>query len=104
MWSNGNGGTSPVVAGGLLYVAGERRGERLRADERHRESRTLPTGTVHWQSPIVADGRVAMPEGNANDHATSGVLDIYPPAVEATGLSRCGGGEPAGPACRAPRT
>jgi hypothetical protein len=32
---------------------------------------------VHWQSPIVVDGRVAMPEGSANDHATSGVLDIY---------------------------
>jgi len=32
---------------------------------------------VHWQSPIVADGRVAVAEGDANEHATSGVLDIY---------------------------
>jgi hypothetical protein len=32
---------------------------------------------VHWQSPIIANGHVAMPEGNANDHATTGVLDIY---------------------------
>ena len=40
---------------------------------------TLPSGGVHWQSPIVADGRVAIGEGNANDHATSGVLDIYTP-------------------------
>jgi len=23
------------------------------------------------------DGRVALPEGDANDHATSGVLDIW---------------------------
>ena len=38
---------------------------------------SLPTGPVHWQSPIVADGRVVMPEGNANDHATTGVLDVY---------------------------
>jgi hypothetical protein len=37
----------------------------------------LPFGDRHWQSPIVADGRVAVAEGNANDHATSGVLDIY---------------------------
>ena len=41
------------------------------------EVANLPSGNVHWQSPIVADGRVAMPEGNANDHATTGVLDIY---------------------------
>ena len=26
---------------------------------------------------IVTDGRVALPEGDANDHATSGVLDIW---------------------------
>jgi hypothetical protein len=31
----------------------------------------------HWQSPIVDGGRVIAAEGNANDHATSGVLDIY---------------------------
>ena len=37
----------------------------------------LPIGNAHWQSPIVVDGRVAAAEGNANDHATSGVLDIY---------------------------
>ena len=40
-------------------------------------SRRCPTGAIHWQSPIVADGRVAIAEGNANDHATSGVLDIF---------------------------
>jgi hypothetical protein len=37
----------------------------------------LPSGPVHWQSPIVVDGNIAMPEGNANDHATTGVLDVY---------------------------
>jgi hypothetical protein len=25
----------------------------------------------------VTDGRVAVPEGNANDHRTTGVLDIF---------------------------
>jgi hypothetical protein len=38
---------------------------------------TLPAGGGHWNSPIVVDGHVALPEGNANDHATSGVLDIW---------------------------
>jgi hypothetical protein len=38
---------------------------------------TLTTGTLHWQSPIVCGGVVVMPEGDANQHATSGVLDIF---------------------------
>jgi hypothetical protein len=37
----------------------------------------LPAGPGHWNSPIVTDGRIALPEGNANDHRTSGVLNIY---------------------------
>ncbi len=37
----------------------------------------LPCGPGHWNSPIVADGRIALPEGNANAHQTSGVLDIW---------------------------
>ena len=37
---------------------------------------TLDAGPGHWNSPIVVDGRVALPEGNANDHRTTGVLDI----------------------------
>ena len=40
---------------------------------------SLPTGSLHWQSPIVAGGRVAMPLGDANDHATSGQLIIFHP-------------------------
>lgn len=38
---------------------------------------TLPTGKGDWNSPIVADGRVAVPEGDSNDHRSGGVLDIY---------------------------
>jgi hypothetical protein len=37
----------------------------------------LECGGGHWNSPIVADGRIALPEGNANDHSTSGILDIW---------------------------
>jgi hypothetical protein len=75
-WSKGTGGTSPVVAGGLLYVAGSG-GVNVYVPSSGRHVTTLPVGAIHWQSPIVADGRVAVGEGNANDHATSGVLDIY---------------------------
>lgn len=75
-WSNKTGGTSPALAGGLLYVAGDE-AVHVYIPTSGREVATLPSGAVHWQSPIIADGRVAVTEGNANDHATSGVLDIY---------------------------
>ena len=76
VWSNGTSGTSPVIAGNLLYVA-ESGLVHVYVPASGKEVATLPSGEAHWQSPIVADGRVAMPEGNANDHATTGVLDIY---------------------------
>ena len=76
VWSNGNGGTSPVIAGNLLYVAGSG-SVHVYVPTSGREVANLPSGPVHWQSPIVVAGRVAMPEGNANDHVTTGVLDIY---------------------------
>jgi hypothetical protein len=75
-WSNGTDGTSPVVAGPLLYVAGSG-AVHVYILTSGRQVATLPTGSVHWQSPIVADGRVAIAEGNANDHATSGTFDIF---------------------------
>jgi outer membrane protein assembly factor BamB len=75
-WSNGNAGTSPIVAGGLLYVEGSG-GIRVYLPTSGHEIATLPIGDVHWESPIVADGRVAAAEGNSNDDATNGVLDIY---------------------------
>jgi hypothetical protein len=76
VWSNDNGGTSPVLAGNLLYVAGSG-SVRVYVPTSGKQVGTLPSGPVHWQSPIVANGHVAMPEGNANEHATSGVLDLY---------------------------
>jgi hypothetical protein len=76
VWSNKTDGTSPAVAGSLLYIAGDK-AVHVYVPTSGYEVATLPTGSVHWQSPIVADGRVAVAEGSANDHATTGVLDIY---------------------------
>ncbi len=78
-WSNDSGGTSPVLAGGLLYVEGSG-GIAVYVPTSGRRLAELPLGTVHWQSPIVADGVVVAAEGDANDHAETGVLDIYRPA------------------------
>jgi len=77
VWRNGNGGTSPVVAGGLLWVYDPGGGLRVYQPASGQLLTTLDAGSGHWNSPIVVDGRVALPEGNANDHSTSGVLDIW---------------------------
>jgi hypothetical protein len=78
VWRNGNGGTSPVIAGGLLWVYDPGGGGlRVYRPATGKLLATLSAGPGHWNSPIVTDGRVALPEGDANDHATSGVLDIW---------------------------
>jgi hypothetical protein len=78
VWRVGAAGTSPVVAGGLLWVydpgGGGLRVYRLPSGK---PAATLSAGGGHWNSPVVADGRAALPEGDANDDATSGVLDIW---------------------------
>ena len=77
VWRNGNNGTSPVIAGGLLWVYDQGGGLRVYQPASGKLVTTLNAGGGHWNSPIVTDGRAALPEGNANDHATSGVLDIW---------------------------
>jgi len=76
-WKNRNGGTSPVVAGGLLYVYDPDGGLRVYEPETGRLIIKLDCGGGHWNSPIVVDGMIALPEGNSNQHRTSGVLDIW---------------------------
>ena len=77
VWQHGTGGTSPVVAGGLLWVYNPGGGLNVYKPGSGALVATLPCGGGHWNSPIVVDGHVALPEGNANDHSTSGVLDIW---------------------------
>jgi outer membrane protein assembly factor BamB len=77
VWHNANGGTSPVIAGGLLYVYDPDGGLRVYEPETGRQVASLDCGNGHWNSPIVVDGRVALPEGNANQHLTSGILNIW---------------------------
>jgi outer membrane protein assembly factor BamB len=77
-WSKGVGGTSPVIAGGLLYLYDPGGGglRVLRPTTGALVAR-FAAGSGHWNSPIVSDGRIALPEGDANDHGRSGVLNIY---------------------------
>jgi hypothetical protein len=78
VWRHSDGGTSPVVAGGLLWVYdSEGGGLRVYQPASGKLLATLPAGAGHWNSPIVTDGRVALPEGDANSHSTGGMLDIW---------------------------
>ncbi len=77
VWTNSTGGTSPVVAGRLLYVYNPGGGLRVYEPETGMQVANLACGGGHWNSPIVADGRIALPEGSANQHATTGILDIW---------------------------
>lgn len=76
-WSNTFPGTSPIIAGGLLFVFNP--GGTLRAYDPTTGTKVadLLCGGGHWNSPIVADGRIALPEGSANSHSSSGILNIW---------------------------
>jgi PQQ-like domain len=77
-WQNSTPGTSPVLAGGLLYVYDpEDGGIYVYRPYSARPIAKLPGSPGHWNSPIVVDGHVVEPEGNANDHSLSGQLDLF---------------------------
>ena len=77
MWKNSKGGTSPVVAGGLLYVYSPKGALSVYDPEKGTQIAELECGKGHWNSPIVVDGKIALPEGDANQSASTGVLEIW---------------------------
>jgi len=78
VWDKNIASTSPLIVDGLLYAYGCVRGVlRVMAPLTGKVLVTLPAGHGHWNSPIVVGGRIILPEGDANAHRTSGVLDIY---------------------------
>jgi PQQ enzyme repeat len=77
-WQNATPGTSPVMAGGLLYVYDPVGGGiYVYRPGSPRAIAKLAGAPGHWNSPIVVDGHVIEPEGNANAHLTSGTLEIF---------------------------
>ncbi len=78
VWQNTTPGTSPIVAGGLLYVYDPTGGgiAVYRPTSGHAIT-TLAAASGHWNSPIVVDGHIIEPTGNDNDHSLTGSLVIY---------------------------
>ncbi len=79
IWEHQNAGTSPVLAGGLLFVYDELGGAlRVLEPVSGRVLATLPAAAGHWSSPIVVGGRVILPVGGSpSDNALTGKVLIY---------------------------
>lgn len=78
LWESSLPGTSPVLAGGLLYIYDPNGG----GINVYRPGSPTPIaklagGAGHWNSPIIAAGHIVEPTGNANDHRLSGSLELF---------------------------
>ena len=77
VWSDGSAGTSPVVAGGLLYVFDPGGTLNIRRALTGALVRALPAGSGHWNSPTVVGGRVVEPTGAYGSGASASTIDIW---------------------------
>jgi glucose dehydrogenase len=77
LWANGSAGTSPVVAGGLLYVFDPGGTINIRRPLSGALVRSLPAVGGHWNSPIVTEGRLIEPTGAYSSSAGTSVIDVY---------------------------
>ena len=76
-WQASVAGTSPVIAGGLLYVYNPGGELVVRDPVSGRQLAALAAAPGHWNSPIVVGGRIILPVGDGNDHLSTGKLFIY---------------------------
>ncbi|MHB1837197.1 MAG: outer membrane protein assembly factor BamB family protein [Solirubrobacteraceae bacterium] len=77
VWSDSTPGTSPVVAGGLLYVYDPGGSIDIRRPATGGLLRSLPAAPGHWNSPIVVGGRIIEPTGAYASNASFSTIDIY---------------------------
>jgi outer membrane protein assembly factor BamB len=77
VWEKGSAGTSPVLAGGLLYVFDPGGTINIRRPLSGALVRSVPSGGGHWNSPIVTGGRLIEPTGAYGSSASSSVIDIW---------------------------
>jgi PQQ-like domain len=77
VWAKPDAGTSPIVAGGLLYVYDPSGALNVYVPKSGKRVASLAARSGHWNSPIAIAGRVWLPEGDANEHATTGTVSVY---------------------------
>jgi hypothetical protein len=79
VWTQHVGGSSPVIAGGLMFVF-DPNGGKLRVLDPVSGNilRSFDAAPGHWSSPIVVGGRIVLPVGgSASDSAKSGQVFIF---------------------------
>ena len=78
VWKSTSGGTSPIVANGVLYYAasGHLRGLSPATGTVLWDSAQI--GNVHWQSPVVANGMVYVTDQSATLSGFGGVSATTP--------------------------
>ncbi len=78
-WQDGTAGTSPVIAGGLLYIYDGNDGTlRIMNPTSGKTIANLSAASGHWSSPIVVGGQVILPVGGSSaDDARRGEVLVY---------------------------
>ncbi len=78
-WIQHVGGSSPVIAGGLMFVFDPNGGElRVMDPVSGKVLKSLSAAAGHWSSPIVVGGRIVLPVGgSASDNAISAEVFIF---------------------------
>lgn len=68
-WTIGTSGTSPLVANGVLYFANGNRVGAYNPTTGANLWQDTSLGSVHWQSPVVASGKLFMQDGSGHLNA-----------------------------------
>ena len=86
MWQNAKGGTSPILANGVLFYAGSGNIWALDPTNGHQLWNDIQIGGIHWESPIVANGVVYITDGSSNltAYALNGSLNTPTPSPTPT--------------------
>jgi outer membrane protein assembly factor BamB len=71
-WKSGTGGTSPIVANGVLFYAGNHNLRALDPVTGTELGHDSTIGSIHWESPVVANGALYITD-------ESGQLTAYGP-------------------------
>jgi outer membrane protein assembly factor BamB len=76
-WQHGPGGSSPLVANGVLYYAGGSNIYALDPTSGNQLWNRSGIGGIHWESPIVVNGTVYI--SDYSSHLTAFTLNAAPP-------------------------
>jgi hypothetical protein len=79
-WQVATGGTSPIVANGVLFYATSARIRALDPLDGHELWSDTAIGGIHWESPIVANGALFITDesGNLTAYAIGGTIPTPP--------------------------